>query len=99
MKLTDKTKDVINEEIEKVKTEVDDVTEPVTKDEIANRPFDRIIDGAYTFSSYIPIGGKYATATFDKLKFKERAKNFSNRAFNPFFISKKIKSYFSKSKK
>jgi len=93
MKTVDTTKDISNEE--KEKTEADTLSE----NEIVDKPFDKIIDAAYTFSSYIPLGGKYATATFDKLKLKEKAKDFSNRVFNPFFISKKIKNYFSKNKK
>jgi len=91
MKTVNTTKDIINEE----KTEAGTLSE----EKIVNKPFDKIIDGAYTFSSYIPIGGKYATATFDKLRLREKAKNFSNRVFNPFFISKKIKNYFSKDEK
>jgi len=93
MKTVNTTKDIINEEKEKIEVS------SVSKDEIVDKPFDKIIDSAYTFSSYIPLGGKYATATFDKLRLREKAKNFSNRVFNPFFISKKIKNYFSKDEK
>jgi len=98
MKNVDDGKEIVREKIQKAKDEIGDVTKPITKDEVVNGPYDRIIDGAYTFSSYIPVGGKYATAAFDKFKFKERAKKLGNTAFNPFYVSKKIKEYFSKDK-
>jgi len=62
-----------------------------------SKPYDKLVDTGYKFTSYIPLGGKVATKIFDKLELTQKMKDFSNTFFNPLFFKNRKRKLTSKS--
>ncbi len=58
--------------------------------------FSKMINGAYSMATKMPLAGPVAKKVFDKIELKDRSKVVANYMFNPFYTYKKIKIKLSK---
>jgi len=69
---------------------------PVKISEMQEDMFNKMIDGAYSIATKMPLAGSVAKKVFDKIDLKDRSKVVANYMFNPFYTYDKIKTKFSK---
>jgi len=55
-----------------------------------NHIMDRMIDVTYGMTTKVPVMGKYAKKSLDKMDALENAKKFSSKLFKPFFPFPKV---------